>query len=142
MAVRVTVEEVKEIIEIDSTVIDDDVLASAFINLANIMVTANLVTGCTNDLSTDELKEIERWLTAHFVCMKDRRVSSEGAGPVNASYINPSGMNLQASLYGQNVMMIDRTGTFAAMNQGKRQNYSILTIDPESTSGVNREEVE
>lgn len=136
MANRVTVADVDVILERDATVVTD-AQADVFITTANLIVNGNLL-DTSSELTDAELKEIERWLSAHLMVMKDRRVSSEGAGGVSASYIGSVGMNLQASTYGQQAMVLDRSGTLQSLNTGKKR-ASFHTINPESSSGVSDE---
>ncbi len=73
-------------------------------------------------VATEEvLVEIERWLAGHLASIKDKstRVTSLGlGGKLNLGYSNPAGLNLQATLYGQQVLLLDPTGTLAALNSG------------------------
>lgn len=102
MANRVTSAEVKKII--DTT---EDV--NACIDAANVLVTERL--GGTT-LSTSHLKEIERWLAAHFVaCSIDRQASSVKVGAAQDTYMGQSeGEGLKATTYGQQAIMLDSTG--------------------------------
>ena len=67
---RATEAEVKEIIETDRT----DEQVTPFLKAANLLVT-DVLTGL--GYSDDLLKEIERWLAAHFVAIRDPRMTKE-----------------------------------------------------------------
>lgn len=110
MAARVTDAEVKEVIETDLADL------TAFITAANLTVNQHL-TGL--GLSTDLFKEIERWLAAHFVAMRERQVQSEGLLESNVTYGGKYGMGLEFSQYGQQVMLLDHTGRLANASKNK-----------------------
>lgn len=110
---RVTDEEVREIIDIDSTITD----LTPYITIANIVVNKNCVDSSLDDA---QLKEIERWLAAHFVCIRDPRSASEKAGSVAISYQYKLGLGLQSSQYGQQAIMLDSSGALARLNKGKK----------------------
>lgn len=110
MANRVTEAEVENIADIDSS---DDV--SAFITTANLLVTEEL--SDKDDLSTDRLKQIELWLSAHFAKIKFQAAASEGAEDVSQSFQYKLGLNLQSTMWGQQAILLDTTGTLAAMSE-------------------------
>jgi hypothetical protein len=62
---RVTDPEVR--ILIPNTEIDD---LTPFITAASLVVD-KIAAGCASDLSTAQLKEVERWLSAHFAALSD-----------------------------------------------------------------------
>lgn len=109
MANRVDANEVKEIID---TALGESTI-EAFITAANVIVTSLLG---SSGLGTAHLKEIERWLTAHLIsCARDRTVRTEQAGQASITYeTQPLGKGLDASLYGQQVKLLDTTGILAA----------------------------
>lgn len=110
MAARVTVDEVKEIL--DDTELTDPII-TAFITSANVMV--NNVLG---DGISDILKEIERWLTAHMISStRERMALKEGAGGASITYTGVFGESLNGTPYGQMVLALDTTGAFAALTK-------------------------
>jgi hypothetical protein len=113
MANRVTAEEVQAIIDVVSGL---DV--SAFITAANLLVTEKLG---SSSLSVELLKEIERWLAAHFVAVRDPRIRERTVGDATDKFILGGGFKsgLDATPYGQQVMVLDITGIFAS-TMGKR----------------------
>ncbi len=74
---RTTADLVEGIIEVDDTIPLDP-----FISVANELVTEYCLTAGYSDT---RLELIERWLSAHFYSVRDRRVTSEGAGGVSES---------------------------------------------------------
>lgn len=119
MANRCTATEVKEII--DTALIESQI--SPFITAANLTVTAMLT---ESGLSVTQLKEIERWLAAHFVAIRDPRISRERTGEAEATYHGKSDMGLDHTPYGQQVKLLDTTGALA--NLGKRK-ASVETLN-------------
>lgn len=100
----------------------------AFIDTATLVVDANLV---DKGLSTDLLTQIETWLTAHLLSMRDQRTSSRQIGDVSFTYQGQTGLGLDATLYGQQVKLLDTSGTLASL--GKRR--ASITVISEADSG-------
>ena len=115
---RVTSDEVKEIIEVSSEVTD----LTPFITAANLMVTDYL-----DGVHSDELlKEIERWLAAHFVSIRDNRRASEKADDVAESYQYKLGLGLESSMYGQQAMRMDSSGKLTTANKSGGKKSAIV----------------
>jgi hypothetical protein len=91
---------------IDTTLTDID----TFIVTANLFVTNTL--GST-DLADNTLEEIERYLTAHFLSLKDQRVQAEKVDVLSVTYQGKTGMYLEATQYGQMAIMLDTSGTLS-----------------------------
>lgn len=111
-APRVTEDEILEIIETDLTAVRPYAIA------ADLMVTKHLA---DKGLDDDLLKEITRWLAAHMLATVDRREKSESFGDASRSYDGQTGMGLDATMYGQQVKVMDYTGTLAAIGKRKMQ---------------------
>ncbi len=105
---RVTDAEVKEIITTSIT-------TTAHITAANLLVTEHLA---SKNISDALLKEIERWLAAHFVAMTDPREHEVSVGTYEARAVfeGRTAMGLDHSRYGQQVKLLDPSGTL--MNIG------------------------
>lgn len=119
---RVTSAQVKEIIETTKTI-------DAHITAANAIVTEKLGSKTT---ITDALKkEIERWLAAHFIaCSTFRQVKVTRAKSAQDVYMGfGGGEGLKATLYGQNVLVLDATGEFANVGKRKARLTTIEAID-------------
>lgn len=108
MSFRVTATEVKEIIETTLT----DAGVEAYISAANVTITAWL--GGNANLTSDQLMEIERWLSAHLIACSERQLRAETAGQAKDEYAGSFGMGLDFTSYGQQVKMLDTTGILAA----------------------------
>lgn len=100
---------------IDTSLTDTQV--NAFISTANVMVTEYLSGG---DLSAALLTEIETYLAAHFITLRDRRVKNESADGVSFTYEGDIGQGLDASTYGQMAQSLDSTGALAALGDDDR----------------------
>ncbi len=112
MANRVSGQEVKDIMD---TVLSADDMAE-FITVGNLMTTEI----CGGEGYSDELmKEIERWLSAHFAAIRDPRVMKEKIGDAEATYHGKSDMGLAHTPYGQQAMQIDFHGKLAAVQAAK-----------------------
>jgi hypothetical protein len=109
---RVTPDDVLEIIETELS----HSIINAFINTGHQMVQSTLL---NKGLSADTLTEIEKWLSAHFLAIRDQRVESEAVGGEwQVRYQGTTGMGLQATTYGQMALTLDTSGSLATMNAG------------------------
>jgi hypothetical protein len=124
---RVTATEVKEII---STSLSDSIV-EAFIDAANTVVSE--IIGSDTTLSTTQKKEVERWLSAHFLaCAREQQPQSEKDGDASITYQGSTGMGLDSTYYGQTVKIIDTTGKLARSVGKKKVNiYAVTTKDRE-----------
>ena len=109
---RVTEAEVKKIL---STTLTNEGI-TPFLTAANVLIT---------DVLTDEdygnllMKEIEKWLTAHFVAIRDPQIAKEKIGDVDATYQGKTGLGLNHTSYGQQVMVLEHHGKLAEIAQSK-----------------------
>lgn len=108
MANRVTIDEVKSVIDTDLI----DARITVCIGTANNLVTSQCV---GEGLSTDTLKEIERWLSAHFVAVVEPRIEREEADVVSASYVHSVDLYLAATVWGQQAMLLDTSGSLSEL---------------------------
>lgn len=122
---RVTTAEVKEIITTSLTDLD------MFILPANLLVTDKL---SGEGLGDDLLKEIERWLSAHFLaCSKERQVTSKRAGESENSYNWNTYKGLDSTTYGQTAKMLDTTGILSSEMSAKKVILDVLIDHPTDT---------
>lgn len=119
---RTTEAAVRKLIETDLT----DV--SPFMEAASVIVDD---IASANTVSGSRLELIERWLSAHFIEVKDPRASSESAGGVSQSFAMGSrGMYFELTFYGQQAMLLDSTGTLIAMQtDAKKGAVSRVTVE-------------
>lgn len=112
---RVTDAEVKTIIQ---TTLD----TTPFINTATLIVDEDLA---GSGLSTSRLREIELYLAAHFVTLREKQVTEEKLGDASNKYLGEVELYLDASIYGQQVKVLDTSGILS--NIGKAQSYITIT---------------
>lgn len=106
----VTTSEIKEIIETDVTD------ATPFIQAAAAVMSSAGLTSSTK-LSDDLKKEIQRWLSAHYLAMYDRTTQSEKTGDASFTYEGQTGMGLDSTRYGQQAKTLDCTGLLAGLSK-------------------------
>lgn len=111
---RVTVDEVKEIF--DTAMTNGQI--TAFITVANLLVTN--VVEIVGLLAADELKEVERWLAAHFACIRDpvslrSKIGDAESWNFPAAVTTAWGRSLNLTVYGQQAVAMDRTGSLAKL---------------------------
>lgn len=127
MALRVTSDEVKEIIP---TNLDEPVMAT-FINAASLQVDT-WASKFTTAPSTALQKEMERWYAAHLIAAtRQRQAQSRKTGDAQITYQGQTGMGLKATLYGQQVLAMDPSGTIAEMTSGKER-ASVYVVPTET----------
>ncbi len=115
MVNRVTTPEVKEIITTDVVDIDP------FIISANSLVTSEL---SGEGLGTVRLKEIERWLSAHFLVHSGSdstpgQIVEQSVGETRVRYSEGQASfgNLDSTRYGKMAMLLDTTGKLASLGK-------------------------
>lgn len=113
MSTRVTEAEVKDIIDTDLT----EEQIRPFIEAASQLITDTL---SGEEYGTITLKEIERWLSAHFIAIRDPRVAQEKIGDAAVTYQGKTGLGLDHTSYGQQVLLLEHHGVLAALQQRKR----------------------
>lgn len=109
MALRVDQDGVKLIISTELT----DILP--FIQAANRIIEDHLE---GQGLADATLREIERWLSAHFVAIRENsaRVTEESIEDASAKYGGTYGMGLKSTLYGQTALALDSTDVLSTLD--------------------------
>lgn len=111
MAARVTTSEVQAVYDGYSTLSDYD----TFIAIANLVVDEDLG---SSGLSASRLKEIERYLAAHFAALSKEKggLRRKRVGEASEEYNIPSFRELGylSTRYGQQAVTLDTTGTLGA----------------------------
>lgn len=114
MANRANPVDVSNILE-TGELTDNKILA--YITDANAMVNDLLL---NSGLASSLLTAIEKWLAAHMIAStRIRMAASEGAGGASITYTGIWGEGLRSTPYGQQVLALDSTGTFANMYMRK-----------------------
>lgn len=130
MAVRTTVEAVGLIIDVDS-----GISLTPFIEVANALVTKHCVDGA---FTVAELELVERWLAAHFYCVRNPRTTQERAGSVGEGYQSRVDLGFDVTHYGQMAMRLDWSGALSKLNEqaksGGRITAGITWLGTETTT--------
>lgn len=122
MANRVDADEVKVIINTSLT----DTEVTAHIYIANDWVSGVLG---SSDLGSTRLRNIELYLSAHFVGLRD-----QDAGMLEAQWVGSEAKieyggnfteGLKLTRYGQQVLALDTTGSFANLGQ-KQASFRVV----------------
>lgn len=115
---RVTAAEVKVLIL--TSLSDTDV--DQFIGTANVLVTEELA---DKGLSGARLKEIERYLSAHFVTMREESggIIKTRTGESWDDHGIKVGIGLLETRYGQQAVALDATGTLRRMSSGVTSSF-------------------
>lgn len=136
MANRVTVTEVRQIYPFPTSLVDAD--ATIFINSANRLVDrVNTIGGMTNAAN---LKDIELWLSAHFIHILFPESSMEKADVVSQSFLGKVDLHFDQTRYGQMALLLDTTGTLAKLQKqaktGKSTSVSLNARGPVSDAEI------
>jgi len=99
---RVKPEEVRAIIETEMLDL------SPFIKAANLQCTKHL-----SDVEAGLLKEIERWLAAHYIAVKEAQETSDQQTLIMLR----NRYGLSSTFYGQQALALDPTGKLAALGR-------------------------
>lgn len=125
MAVRVTADEVKEIM--DGLTASDPVIES-FIVAASAVV--DKVFAGDTEIGTTLTKELEKWLAAHFIASTIFRQSAkEKLGEADITYVGKWGENLASTSYGQTVRLLDITGKISQIGKSTATIHSVISFN-------------
>ena len=115
MVDRVTPDEVRQVVKLSVAAVSDLDLTEQ-IGVAH-RLTDDLLS--TKGLSDDRLKDIERYLSAHFAALFDKEVMSadKKVGGAQTEYYlaNAMGKYLDLTVWGQMARLLDISGTLAAI---------------------------
>lgn len=103
----------------------EDYQLQAFVDDANLLVTEELAGA---GLSDERLAAIEKYLAAHMASLRDPRYQSENiAGEWSYTVQGKTGMNLDATFYGQQAKLLDTSGTLDKLSANlKKARLTIL----------------
>lgn len=125
MAIRVTADEVKEIM--DNCTIEDSIIDS-FIIAASAIIDKVFIDDAT--VGDTLLKEMERWLTAHMLASTLQRMGErEKVGDAEIVYTGKWGEKLNSTPYGQVLLTMDITGKLAKTGKMAATIYTIPNFD-------------
>ncbi len=123
---RVVVNQVKDIIDTGLT----DGQIRAFINTSHNFV-VDLLTG--EGLTEATLTEIELYLSAHLLSLREQQAESESIGSeYTVKYQGKTDKGFEATMYGQTAMSLDTTGKLVEASMSLKQASFIVhgTNDP------------
>ena len=115
MPIRVSADEVRQVVNLPATSVSDLDITE------HIGIASRLVDDLLSDkgLLTDRLKDIERYLSAHFAALFDREIMSAekkiGSAETEYYLINAIGKYLDLTVWGQMARLLDISGTLAAI---------------------------
>jgi len=122
MSARVSSAEVAAIIDYDSTGITD---ITPFIAAATILV--DKIAAFDTGIDATQLKEIERWLSAHFVAIRDPKLTSQSANGASESYeTNKTAFGLKLTRYGQQAIALDTSGYLTTIAESAKKASMVI----------------
>ncbi len=104
---RTTEAAVRKIIDVDNSITDLD----PFLRAAHILV-EDQCEGIVEEVAV----EVETWLAAHFVTIRDMRSAKESVSSLSQAFQYKIDLGLSCSMYGQTAMNLDLTGGLARWN--------------------------
>jgi hypothetical protein len=120
---RTNATDVKVIIDTELS----DSIVEAFIDDANLLVTNVLG---SSSLSSDTLKSIEKWLTAHFLASaRERQPQEEQVKDAKTKYTGMYKTGLESTSYGQQALALDSSGLLLKSYTTKQA--TLLAIEAE-----------
>jgi hypothetical protein len=110
---RVTEIEVKAIMDKCTTA---TATVNTMIDAASELITVTFEGDST--MSDTQLKELERWLTAHMLASTFHRMADQTkVGDASVKYTGKYGMKLESTPYGQMVLTLDTSGKMAKLGK-------------------------
>jgi hypothetical protein len=115
---RTNATAVRQICEIDPSIVSSDAKMEPYLVAAGLLVDAHCVAPYAADdqYSDAQLKVLETWLAAHLYKQVDPTVASEGAEGIFTAYAGTMGQALSSTRYGQTAMALDSKGGLARFN--------------------------
>jgi len=89
-------------------ILDTEISTTPFITTAHLIVMEQLYP--LGRMTDARLSLIELYLSAHLACALDPRISVEKIGDSQNSYQGKTGLGLDATMYGQQVKLLDVSG--------------------------------
>lgn len=115
---RTTIADLRRIVvTLDSTITETEI--AIYQRIAYNIVQDKLVplNSTSTRLTADRLEDIELYLAAHFAAVSQTRTSAERAGSIWINYMHKVGLNFNQTVYGQQALILDTTGTLAGMQR-------------------------
>lgn len=99
-----------------------------FIQSAHIVLKDRVDGKSTNPNSPATMALIELYLSAHFAAITYAPTSSQSVGKLQESVQRKLGLGLENTTYGQQAMMLDRTGILKKINKSTGGIVSITSL--------------
>ena len=112
MAWRTSQEEVRTIVSTDK-----DLSIAPFLDAANELVNYVVTQDTAGILTTRMLEQVEKWLAAHFYAIHDLQYHERETQDAKGKFQGKTEMGLDATLQGQQAMVLDITGTLRKINK-------------------------
>ncbi len=114
MAWRVTEEDVRGIVDTD-----EKFSIAPFIDVATALTDYVSAQDNGSVLNAALLKEIEKWLSAHFYAIKDPQSTEKKTEEASAKFQGQTAMGLDSTYWGQMAKSLDVSGTLATLGKKK-----------------------
>lgn len=119
MAVRVTSDEVAQVIQVDTDLWNDALITNASVLVDRLATLASSDTSEATYLSSDQLTQIELYIAAHLYALLDPQPISESAGRASNKYMGSFGIGLKATYWGQMALVLDTSGLLERISTTK-----------------------
>ena len=94
----------------------------SFIATANTIVEEQLL---ASSMSEARLTQIEIYLAAHFLLVRDRQAKTENYGSASVTYSGDFGMNLKSTTQGQTAVLLDTSGILTTLGN-KTTSFAVV----------------
>lgn len=130
---RVTSAEVFAIVDSTYTEITATTDLDPFIGVATVIVDDNLVSA---GLSTESLKNVELYLSAHFSVLKYRQPLETKISQSMDDFANPLKTGFYQTIYGQQAMTMDSSGNLSELSKDNQfsSDFGVLEETKEWTN--------
>lgn len=98
-----------------------DAQLQAFIDAAAVIVGPDGCDLASKGLSSATIDEIQKWLSAHLATVNDPRVVRFRSSGHSTEFESEVGLGLDASKYGQQVRILDKSGCIAKLGDPDRK---------------------
>ena len=93
----------------------------AMIATAELLIVTHIDPVSDPKVTTDVRDSIKTWLAAHFCAISDPQVKEESADGIRTVFHGKADLGLDATLYGQQVQMLDPTGKLSSLKDGVKR---------------------
>lgn len=124
MSPRTSVDDVKATFDTDY----GQEAVSQWIKIANDFV--DDIADADSSVQSSRLENIELLLAQHLLAIQDQRVSEDRVGDSRASYQGETGMNFDATQYGQHAKLLDPTNV---LENKEKQKPTVDVLDSRNT---------